>query len=275
MVLRVTDRQLLAGALLAFASGAGSSNTRKRFKVFGGAMSGNAVSLAIELGDGDWSWAGAYAFVIGCYLVGTACGALYLALPRAGPRPAFALLLAGIFVAIDAALVSGMPDGTDLQRALIASLVAIPLGSFNQVTMVRIGLQASALTSCLQGSVNLAIERAQHWYRNTAPPPMAHRSMLVPMIPVVFVLGALAGIGIEGAVAYSLTPIAPLFLIGLWATEESDATATAPPPTPPSLGPAAATEEAGYREIAPLAARSSLPPARSQPQPRLSFVLPL
>jgi len=35
----VSDRQLVAGGLLAFASGAGSANTRARFGIFGASMS--------------------------------------------------------------------------------------------------------------------------------------------------------------------------------------------------------------------------------------------
>ena len=42
----VSDYQLVAGGVLAFASGAGSANTRARFGIFGGAMSVRTHAIA-------------------------------------------------------------------------------------------------------------------------------------------------------------------------------------------------------------------------------------
>ena len=229
---RVSDRQLLAGGLLAFASGAGSANTRARSGVFGAAMSGNIVNLGLETTRGEWEAVGVLALVLACYLIGTAVGRGYLVLEQQPwTRRALGLVLALAFVGIDVLLVTAIPDATRTQRGLVASVVAIPLAALNEITKVRLGVGSVAMTSNLQDTVDLAWDRADAWWHHVMLSPLGHRAMLTPAEPMLFLLGALTGAAIQQAIDYSLTPLAPLFLLGLWASAPEQA--LPPPPRPP------------------------------------------
>lgn len=160
-------------------------------------------------------------FVLLCYLIGTFLGFGYLALERPWARQALGLFLALVFVVLDAVLVSAIPDATTTQRGLVASLVAIPLGALNQICKTRLGSGASAITGNLQGAVGMAWERVDAWVHHvSSSSSLGHEAVLTPAAPVLFLLGALAGTAIERAIDYSLTPLAPLFLLGLWASAE-------------------------------------------------------
>ena len=159
-------------------------------------------------------------FVLACYLIGTAVGIGYLRIAHPWARQSLGLLLALVFVGIDVALVSGVPDATSTQRGLVASLVAIPLGALNQICKVRLGTGATAMTGNLQGAVGMVVARVDTWYRGALGPSLGHDAMLTPLAPILFFLGAFAGIWIERAVDYSLTPLSPLFVLGLWASAD-------------------------------------------------------
>lgn len=187
---------------------------------------GNIINLALETADGDWAAAGVLLFVLTCYLIGTALGIGYLALQRPWAQRALGLVLALVFVALDALLVSGIPDGTRTERGLAACLVAIPLAALNQITKARLGLGAVAMTGNLQGAVGMVWERVDTWYHHRQAATQAgHLAWLKYAAPVLFFVGALAGSGLERAIDYSLTPLAPLFVAGLWASEGAAAEA--------------------------------------------------
>ena len=189
---------------------------------------GNLINLALETADGDWEAAGVLAFVLVCYLIGTAIGIGYLALAKqAWTQRALGLVLTLVFVALDAILVSGIPNGTQTERGLVACLVAIPLAALNQITKARLGLGAVAMTGNLQGAVDMMWHRVDTWFHHQqAATHAGHLARLKYAAPVLFLVGALAGAGLERAIDYSLTPLAPLFVAGLWASEAPDEAAT-------------------------------------------------
>jgi len=172
--------------------------------------------------------------VLACYLVGTAIGRGYLALERqTWSRRTLGLVLALVFVGLDALLVSGLPDdATRTQRGLVASIVAIPLAALNEITKARLGIGSAAMNTNLQDAVDLAWDRADAWWHRGMLSPLGHRAMLTPAEPVLFFVGALVGSAIEQAVDYSLTPLAPLFLLGLWASAPEEPRTPPRPPTP-------------------------------------------
>lgn len=224
---RASDRQLVAGALLALVSGAASAITRVRHDVFAAAQSGNQVRLGIALAAGDWAWVGVYSAVIGLYAVGVALGLVYVRVETRGVRWTFALALAGIFVLLDVLLVEALPDTDASLRALVASCSAVPLGALFAVTKDRIGMPACAMTGTLARDVERAMRRLGTWRSadDAEDGGLTHEDWLAFVLPLLFTTGAVLGVEMERHVQYALSLLSPGLALGLYIADLAPRTA--------------------------------------------------
>lgn len=230
---QLTARQVVSALLLAFVSGCSSGNTQRRFKLLTGAQSGNLVKLSVALGDADWDGAITYTGVVLNFVLGTAVGLLYLSLQSRLSRAVLALVLAAVFVAVDGFLMGPLEDETTVVRALVCGVVAVPLGALNYVTKRRLHVATSEQTDNVQASVRIARDTVRGMWEDGLTLSMPSHDLLTPAIPIVFVLGGIAGVGLDQTMDYSLGLVAPVFLFGLYASEPEDAAVVAVPPSPP------------------------------------------